>query len=414
MPFPEAAADVGTVGMAAAAAAGGFANTSGAVHATGTSGAATAAGSAGAAGSNKREDRDWSGEAYHYQFTDHLGSTRFVAGTSWQWGEGDTYLETDTWLRPVNLTPYGSEISAGSPVRGEMFVDRQSGAAGSPVRGEMSPTDDRCRGSKRLAFRAGPGNMSPLTGLRAGFAGLRYRHAIPDGMGKQDVAVAQVNPEHATAESAGTAQELDPERAASAIAGTAEFCRPGQSGGCIRRRISLGGSAWSGEAYHYQITDHLGSTRFVAGTRWQWGAGGNCPETATWLYPVNLTPYGGELRDPSATPRIRWSCSTRFYSPANPGTWSQASTISAPVSIPTAGAAGSAPINLLSTACLENRGAGICSAFARQIRSTTTIRMVSRLINIRVGQDGKQFRSTAVKDPPLGKATFISNWMGSG
>lgn len=56
------------------------------------------------------ENRLWSGEAYHYQFLDHLGTTRYIAGTSWQWGTGDTYLETNTWLRPVNLTPYGSEI----------------------------------------------------------------------------------------------------------------------------------------------------------------------------------------------------------------------------------------------------------------------------------------------------------------
>lgn len=61
-------------------------------------------------------------EAYHYQFLDHLGTTRFIAGMSWQWGlieEIPQFVQTNTWLRPVNLTPYGSEIREVSGARYE-------------------------------------------------------------------------------------------------------------------------------------------------------------------------------------------------------------------------------------------------------------------------------------------------------
>jgi len=85
----------------------------------------------------------------------------------------------------------------------------------------MSPEDDRNCGWNRRVLQTGPGNMSPLTGLRIDSPGLRYKHAIPDGMGKQKGAVAQVDPEHATAERAGTAEAVDPERTTTESAVTA-------------------------------------------------------------------------------------------------------------------------------------------------------------------------------------------------
>jgi len=68
--------------------------------------------------------RGYSELAVKYQFTDHLAGTRFVAGTRWPWGTGDTCLETAAWRRLLNLTPYGGAVSTWNPVRGEMFVDR--------------------------------------------------------------------------------------------------------------------------------------------------------------------------------------------------------------------------------------------------------------------------------------------------
>jgi RHS repeat-associated protein len=47
------------------------------------------------------------------------GTTRFIAGTSWQWGTEEEFVQTDTWQRPVNLTPYGSEIREPTATRFE-------------------------------------------------------------------------------------------------------------------------------------------------------------------------------------------------------------------------------------------------------------------------------------------------------